>query len=98
MSSNNMAVLNEFQVTIENATTLTEYEEFDDQKSRDQNTVTCIQTCLEVGHDEQFQIGLSTLQGFAWIGGANGLIITVDFDEGAKVREMGEGVSDCTSV
>jgi hypothetical protein len=48
--------------------------------------VNCIQTCLEVEHNQQFKIVLSPLPDFAW-GGANGFIVTIDFDEGTKVRK-----------
>jgi hypothetical protein len=79
-----MPVLNHLRVSIENATT--RYNEFDDKKSYDHSTVNCIQTCLEVEHNQQFKIVLSPLPDFAW-GGANGFIVTIDFDEGTKVRK-----------
>jgi hypothetical protein len=78
-----MPILKHLRVSIENART--KYDEFDDKQSRDQSTMTCVQSCFEVGHDQQFKIVLTTLPGFVWAGGSNGLIVTIDFDEGTKV-------------
>jgi hypothetical protein len=80
-----MPVLDRLRVSIENAMT-GRYDEFDDRRSFDQSSVDCIQTCLEVEHNQQFKIVLRPLPGFAWAG-ANGFIVTIDFDQGIEVRE-----------
>jgi hypothetical protein len=81
-----MPVLDRLRVSIENAVA-GGYNEFDDRRSFDQSSVDCIQTCLEVEHDQEFKIVLYPLPGFVWAG-ANGFIVTIDFDEGIEVGNV----------
>ena len=82
-----MAVLNHLRVSIENATTGIRYKGFDDRQSARDSTVRSHQSCIEVEHSERFRIAITVLRGFVWIQGSNGLIVTLDFDEGAQVCE-----------
>lgn len=84
-----MPVLSHLRVSIENTTT--KYKEFDDTRSLGRSTVNCVQTCLGVEHNQQFSIVLRPLPGFTW-NGANGFIVTIDFDEGTQVRKFRLGV------
>ena len=82
-----MAVLNNLRVSIENAATGIRYKGFDDIQSDKHSSVINWESCIEVEHNQRFRIAITVLQGFVWVGASNGLIVTLDFDEGAQVCE-----------